>query len=414
MKRQRSRGKAAFAIGVAALAASLAWAFWPRPVPVDVAAVARGPMRVTVDEDGRTRIRERYVVSAPLAGRLGRIQLDPGDAVAAGRTVVAVIEPTDPGLLDARARAEAEARLGAADAARQQAVPNLERARTAHNYAAADLRRVRQMFEKRSGTERELAAAEEKERTTQQDLRAAEFALRIAEFERELAQAALEHTRADAGARADIAEGGGGPASVGAVRFEIQSPIQGQVLRVFQESSTVVTPGTRLLEVGDPADLEIEVDVLSRDAVRIRPGTKVVLEDWGGPAPLTARVRVVEPAAFTKVSSLGVEEQRVYVVAEFVDPPERRAAVGDAYRVEARIVVWESDDVLKVPAGALVRHGDGWAVFAVAGGRVQLRAVKIGQRNATEAQVLDGLAEGDRVIPYPSDRIRDALRVVQR
>jgi HlyD family secretion protein len=368
-------------------------------------------MRVTVDEDGRTRIRERYVVSAPLAGRLPRIQLHPGDEVTSGRTVVAAIEPTDPGLLDARARAEAEARLGAAAAAREEALPNLERARAAHDYAAADLRRVRQTFENHTATGRELDAAEEKERRTHQELKAAEFAVRVAEFERDLAQAALNYTQPGDRARADAGESQCPPDHAG---FEIQSPVGGRVLRVFQESATVVRPGDRLLEVGDPADLEVEVDVLSRDAVRIRPGTRLFLEDWGGGEPLAARVRVVEPAAFTKVSSLGVEEQRVYVVADFVDPPEKRATLGDAYRVEARIVVWAADDVLKVPAGALVRDGDGWAVFTVAAGRVRLRRVEVGQRNATDAEVLGGLVEGDQVIPYPSDQIRPGLRVVTR
>src|SRR5688572_29209130 len=386
MKPQRTSRFAMYAVSLAVVAAALAWAFWPRPIPVDVAAVVRGPMRLTVDEDGRTRIKEQYVVSAPLAGRMSRIHLHPGDAVAAGRTVVAAIEPTDPALLDARARAEAEARLSAATSARDQAVPRLERARTAHDYAAADLRRVRKMFETRSGTGRELDAAEEKERATHHALRAAEFAVHIADFERDLAEAALKH------ASPATIRAGGAPAGSDATgcdgdtaaRFEIRSPIEGRVLRVFQESSTVVTPGSRLLEVGDPADLEVEIDVLSRDAVRIRPGTKVILEDWGGGEPLTARVRVVEPAAFTKVSSLGVEEQRVYVVADFIDPPGQRAALGDAYRVEARIVVWEADDLLKVPTGALLRHGDEWGVFTLGGGRVALRTIQVGQRNDSE------------------------------
>ena len=233
MKSRRLHRAIRYAVTGAVLVAALAWSFWPRPVLVDLATVTRGPMRVTVDEDGRTRVRERYVLSAPLGGRLGRIQLHPGDAVEAGRTVVAAIEPTDPGLLDARARAEAEARLGAADAARQ-AEPTLERARTAHSFAAADLRRVRQSFE-RHAAGRELDAAEEKERITHQELRAAEFALRIAGFERDLAEAALKHTRPDAaaGARADAGEC---PAVPGAVRFEIHSPIGGRVLRVFDES----------------------------------------------------------------------------------------------------------------------------------------------------------------------------------
>lgn len=418
MKPQRARRSILRAAALAMLAAALAWAFWPRPAVVDVAAVTRGPMLVTIDEDGRTRIRERYVVSAPLAGRMLRIQLHPGDPVAAGCTVVAAIEPTDPAMLDARSRAEAEARLGAAEAARGQAVPRLERARTQHHFAAADLRRVRQMFEKRSATGRELDAAEEKERTTHQELRAAEFAVRIADFERDLAQAALQHTRPATAAEAPDGSASRSAAAFsgrGGMRFEIHSPIDGRVLRVLQESSTVVTAGARLLEVGDPTDLEVEIDVLSRDAVRMKPGDRVLLEDWGGGgAPLTARVRLVEPAAFTKVSSLGVEEQRVYVVADFVDPPQNRATLGDAYRVEARVVVWESDDVLKVPAGALLRHDRGWAVFTLAGGRVQLRPVTLGQRNATEAEVLAGLAAGETLIQYPSDRIRAGVRAVAR
>jgi HlyD family secretion protein len=401
MNWKRARHRFAYVLGGGALAALLAWSFVPRPVPVEVAAVVRGPMRVTVDEDGRTRIKDRYVLSAPLAGRLLRIELHPGDPVEAGRTVIAAIEPSDPSLLDARSRDEAEARLGAAGAALEQAGPNVERARTAHRFAASELQRIRQMFEKGAATRAEIDNAEQRERITYEELRAAEFALRIAAFEKDLAAAALRHS-------------GAGAATTQPLRFEIRSPIAGRVLRRFEESATVVSPGTRLVEVGDPADLEVEIDVLSRDAVRIGPGDRVLLEDWGGGAPLTARVRVVEPAAFMKVSSLGVEEQRVYVVADFLDPPDRRRGLGDAYRVEARIVVWESDDVLKVPAGALVRQGDGWAVFVLAAGRAQLRDVKIGQRNATEAEVLEGLAAGEQVLPYPSDRIRNGLRVVAR
>jgi HlyD family secretion protein len=401
MNRTRARRRLGFVLATAVIAAVVGWAFVPRPVPVDVATVTRGPMLVTVDEDGRTRIKERYVVSAPLAGRLLRIELHPGDRVEAGKTVIAAIEPSDPSLLDARARAEAEARLGAAKAGLDQAGPNLERARTAYSFAASELRRIGKAFESRAATRAEFDAVEQRERSTHEEMRAAEFALRIAEFERNLAQAALSH-------------GGDGGSAGGRFRFEITSPITGRVLRRFQESATVVAPGSQLVEIGDPADLEVEVDVLSRDAVRIRPGDRVLLEDWGGGGPLTARVRLVEPAAFTKVSSLGVEEQRAYVVADFVDPPEKRATLGDAYRVEARVVVWESDNVLKVPAGALLRHGDDWAVFALARGRVEVRPVTLGQRNASEAQVITGLAAGDTVVQYPSDRIRAGIRVKAR
>jgi HlyD family secretion protein len=404
MNGKRIRRRLSSLLIAVALAAALVWAFVPRPVAVDVASVTRGPMAVTVDEDGRTRIKERYVVSAPLAGRLLRIELHPGDPVDAGKTVIAAIEPPDPSLLDVRARAEAEARLGAARTAVDQAGPTLERARTNHRFAASELLRIRKAFEQGAATRAEFDAAEQKERTTHEDLRGAEFALRIAEFERNLAQAALTH--------ADPAAGGDGGARP--LRFEIRSPISGRVLRRFQESATVVSPGSQLVEVGDPADLEVEVDVLSRDAVRIKAGDRVLLDDWGGGAPLTARVRLVEPAAFTKVSSLGVEEQRVYVVADFVDPPESRPTLGDAYRVDARIVVWESDDVLRVPAGAVLRHGEAWAVFALVGGRVALRPVTLGQRNAAEAEVINGLAAGDLVVLYPSDRIRDGIRAVPR
>ena len=398
---KRARRRLGYALATGAMAALVGWAFVPRPVPVDVGTVTRGSMIVTVEEDGRTRIKERYVVSAPLAGRLLRIELHPGDHVEAGKTVIAAIEPSDPSLLDARARAEAEARLGAAKAALDQAGPNLERARTAHSFAASELRRVSKAFENRAATRAELDAVDQKERSTHEEMRAAQFALRIAEFERNLAQAALSH-------------GGEGGGTGGRLRFEITSPITGRVLRRFQESATVVSPGSQLVEMGDPADLEVEIDVLSRDAVRINPGNRVLLEDWGGGAPLTARVRLVEPAAFTKVSSLGVEEQRVYVVADFVDPPEKRTTLGDAYRVEAKIIVWESDRVLKVPAGALLRLGDEWAVFTLARGRVEVRPVTLGRRNATEAEVVTGLAAGDTVVQYPSDRIRAGIRAEPR
>ena len=197
-------------------------------------------------------------------------------------------------------------------------------------------------------------------------------------------------------------------------RLEILAPVSGQVLRVFQESETVVSPGARLLEVGNPIDLEAEIDVLSADAVKVRPGDRVILEHWGGGEPLAGRVRVVEPSAFTKVSALGVEEQRVYVIVDFVDPPEKRSNLGDAYRVEARIVVWESADVLKVPAGALFRRGTQSAPYAVVRGRAEEGVVRIGNRNDTEAEVLDGLSEGERVVLYPGDRVMPGVRVASR
>ena len=388
--------------GVALVAASLLYAFWPRPVEADLARVTRGALRVTVDEDGKTRVKERYVVSAPLAGRLMRITLRPGDPVKAGRTMLAVLEPTDPALLDERARAEAEARVKAMEAARKQTGARLERARVAEEHAAAELERVRRLLHAHGASQQDYDDALEKERGAQEDLRAAQFATHIADFELDLARAALIRTRpASPGEAADRS-------------FEIRSPVDGRVLRVFQESSAVVTPGFRLLEVGDPDELEVEVDVLSGDAVKIAPGAKVYLEHWGGERPLPGRVRLVEPAGFTKISALGVEEQRVNVIVDFVAPPEKRGGLGDAFRVEARIVTWEADNVLKVAAGALFRQGEDWAVFAVAGGRAELRRVQTGRTNGLETEILSGLGEGDMVVLHPGDRIRAGTRVVSR
>jgi HlyD family secretion protein len=234
-------------------------------------------------------------------------------------------------------------------------------------------------------------------------VRAAQFAVTVSEFEREQAKAALLQNHAPPSAERE------------AYRFEVRAPIDGRVLHVFQESTAVIPSGTRLLELGDPADLEVEIDVLSRDAVRIVPGAKVDLEQWGGDGPLRARVRLVEPAGFLKVSALGIEEQRVYVIADLTDPPERRPRLGDAYRVEARIVVWEAADVLKVPAGALFRHGDGWAAYVVnGGGRAERRAVRVGHSDGRETEVLGGLAAGEEVVLNPGDRIRDGTAVVPR
>jgi HlyD family secretion protein len=384
------------------VAGLLAYAFWPRPVEVDVARAVRGSLLVTVDEDGRTRIKERYIVSAPLGGRLQRITRRPGDRVAAGRTPLAVIEPGDPSLLDDRARAEAEARVKASEATRKQAVPKLEHARVAHDLSVKELLRVRRMVVGRETTAQDVESAEHKERMAQEEVKTAQFALQIADFELDLARAALTRTR---------------PRSSGDMdswRFEILAPVEGRVLRVFQESSAVVTPGQRLLEVGDPTDLEVEVDVLSSDAVKIAPGARAFLEHWGGDAPLLAQVRLVEPSGFMKVSALGVEEQRVNVILDFVDPPEKRAHLGDAFRVEARVVIWSADDTLKVPAGALFRQGEDWAVYAVENGRAQLTRVQVGRSNSLETEITSGLEAGVTVILHPGDKIQPGGRVVGR
>ncbi len=389
----------AFAVGSVAV---LVAAFRPRPVSVDVVTVTHGPLRVTVDKDGKTRIRERYVVAAPLAGQLLRLELKPGAKVEAGQSVVAAIEPQHPTLLDDRARAQAEARVKSAEAGRKQSRANEERARANYNFAATDLARVRNLRARGNAAQQELDTAVQHERSATEELKASGFAVKIADFELDQAQAALLQTRTRS------------PGEQETGRFEIRSPITGRVLRVFQESATAVTPGTRLVELGDPADLEVEIDVLSADAVKIRPGAPVVLEQWGGDTPLRGRVRLVEPAAFTKTSALGVEEQRVWVIVAFEDPPTRWEALGDCYRVEARIVIWEKENVRKVPSGALIRQGDEWAVFRVHDGKAVRSPVQVGRNNGLEAEILDGLAEGDAVVLHPSDKISDGVAVVPR
>jgi HlyD family secretion protein len=374
------------------------YAFLPKPIPVEAVRVARGPLQVTVDHEGRTRVKERYVISAPLSGRLLRVELHPGDPIRAKETLVASIEPSDPALLDPRARAEAEARVKAAEAAKLRAIPILDRERAATEQAKTELDRTQKLYTTGAMSHQELDNAELKSSTADEELKAADFSVQIATFELEQAQAVLS----------------GGKNHTAGAPFEIRSPVNGELLRVFQESESFVQSGTRLLEIGDPRDLEMEIDVLSTDAVKVKPGDKVLVEHWGGEAPLLGRVRLIEPAAFLKVSALGVEEQRVYVIADFVDSQEKYRTLGDAYRIEARIVISEADSVLKVPAAALFRRGEEWAVFAVDRGRAVLRPVKIGRRNDLEAEVLSGVSENETVLVHPSDRIQNTTRIRER
>ncbi len=384
---------------LAALGAVGWWVFRPPPVEVDVAQVVRGPLEVTVAEDGKTRIRERYIVSAPLAGELLRVGLRAGDDVRAGETLLAAIEPGDPSLLDSRARAEADARVKAAEARGWHARAQLDRARATAEFARSELARAEKLLPSKAMSEEGYEAAAHAMRTATDDVRAAEYGVQIAEFEQQQAQAALTRTHGQA-------DDDG--------RFEIRSPIQGKVLRVFQESSATIAAGTRLIELGDPTDLEIEVDVLSSDAVRISTGARVYLEHWGATAPLVAQVRMIEPQAFLKVSALGVEEQRVNVIADFVDPPSERQRLGDGYRVEARIVVWEAQDVLKTNAGGLFRQHGQWAVFRLVDGRIRTTPVTIGQSNGLETEITGGLNEHDQIVAYPSDQVADGVRTLRR
>jgi len=387
--------------GGLAIVAALVWSFMPQPVEVEIARATRGELVVTVDREGKTRVKERFIVSAPLPGHLWRIELEPGDPVVAGKSVLAVLEPRESTLLDDRDRAQAEAKVRVAEAAKDRSRASLDRSREMLALAQSDLIRARQLRATRSISETEYEQAMNKERTAAADLRVSEFAVNIADFEVELARTALIRVLPTS------------PGDADARRIRIQSPITGAVLRRFEESARAVNSGDKLLEVGNPGELECEIDVLSVDAVKIKPGAKVYLDHWGGEKPLLGRVQRVEPAGFTKISALGVEEQRVYVIVDFVDPLEQRKSLGDAYRVEARIVIWEQADVLRVPAGALFRHDDRWAVFVVRDGQAVLRTVEVGQNNGMHAQILKGLAEHEPIVLYPSDKVADgaAIRV---
>jgi HlyD family secretion protein len=370
-------------LGAAVLIALIVAGFWPRPAPVEIAPVAVGKLRASVNEEGKTRIRQRYTLSAPVAGQLRRIPFKAGEEITSTNAVVAFIDPIRPALLDARARSLAEAR-------RDNAAAQLERARAQHKFAASELRRNEKLFEDKTVSTQEFEQVQWRETSAARELTAAEAALREAEAE------LVEFTT---------------PAATNRPPVELRAPACGRVLKVIEESSRTVTAGTPLLEIGDPADLEVIIEVLSRDGAAIQPGTSVELDQWGGAEPLKAAVRYVEPAAFTKVSALGVEEQRVYVVADLLTPASQRGNLGDNFRVEARIITWENERALKAPAGALFRRGDQWNAYVVSGGRAQLRPVKVGRSSGVETEVLDGLKEGEQVILYPGDRVKEGLRV---
>jgi len=382
----------------AVLALLIAIGLWPGPVEVEVAAVSRGPLTVTVNEEGMTRVKNRYVVSAPVGGQLRRIDLKAGAAVVAGQTALAMLDNAGADLLDARSERQAQARVQAAIAARDAAQAQADSATASARTYATEQARLRRLFDQGLVAQQEMDMAQLRADTAVQDQRAAAFSLQVAEYELEQARALLMRGQPD-------------PGTGYSEPLVITSPVDGRVLRVMQESARVVPAGLALMEVGDAQDLEARIEVLSRDAVMIEPGARVELDKWGGVEPLNGRVRVVEPSAFTKISALGVEEQRVYVVVDITDPASERSTLGDAYRVEARIVTWESDAVLKVPTGALFQRGDTWQTYVMDGGRAWLRQVEVDHSNGTETEILSGLEEGESVVVYPSDRVEDGVRI---
>jgi HlyD family secretion protein len=383
--------------------AGLLYAFWPQPVPVDLVVVTRGALTVTVDEEGETRVADVYVVSAPVAGRMLRIEGEVGDAVTAQETVVATLQEAEPAFLNTRDRRQAEAEVKVAAAAQALAQAQVERAEAELEFARSDLKRAQGLAPGETISERTLDRAKLDVKTGVAALASARAELQVRESELETARAALIEPGVDptTGARAGCC-------------VELRAPVSGRILRILDESEKVVEAGTPLLEIGDPDDLEVVVDLLSQDAVRVEPGALVLIEDWGGGGVLHGRVQRVEPYGFTKVSALGIEEQRVNVIIDFVDPAAARRALGHGYRVMARIVVWQGDDVVILPVGALFRRGDAWAVFVDEGGRAREREVVIGHRNSLHAEVVDGLQPGEAVVLHPSDRIAEDVRIVAR
>lgn len=386
------------ALGTVLVGGLLAVALWPETLAVDTAVATRGPLVVTIDEQGETRIRDRFVVSAPVTGRAERISVEPGDTVVAGQ-VLTRVRPDSPPLLDARTRAEARAGVEAAQAALGRAQMERARADDALGQARRERQRAAALFEGGAVSRQHLDARTD-------DVRQAEAAARAAAFAEREAASALR--QAEARLAPPAAPAGDGRA------VPVRAPAAGVVLKRVYESEALVPAGEPLLEIGDASRLEIVADLLSADAVRVPPGARVLVDGWGGDRTLEARVRLVEPAGFTKVSALGVEEQRVNVRLDFVDPAAARQALGDAYRVEVRIVLWEGADVLTVPTGALFRDGDRWAVFVVAAGRAVRTPVEIGHRTAQSAEIVGGLDAGTTVVVYPPDTLGPGMRVAPR
>jgi HlyD family secretion protein len=384
-----------FALGILALTV---WAFRPRPVDVEVAEVALRTIEVSVEEEGVAQISEVFVVSATIAGKLQRIGLHAGDHVAAGKTVVAVIGPVAPALLDARARAVAEAAMAAAQSAVDLAQAQVTQAQAALDFRSSDADRSRTLFDKAAISQHQLDSAVLEQKTAAAALDSARANLGVRRRELESAEAVLDSTAVE---------------GTGACCVELTAPVSGQILRVLTEDEQVVQPGTPILEIGNPVNLVVKVDLLSRDAVRVHEGADARISGWGGPT-LAATVERVEPSATTRTSALGIDEQRVKVVLRLTGDPQQWHALGHGFRVIADIALWRGENVLSIPVGALFRDGSNWATFVMQDGRARLRTLQLGERNDEFAQVDGGLQAHDVVILHPGDLIADGTLVARR
>ncbi|KPQ15993.1 MAG: HlyD family secretion protein [Rhodobacteraceae bacterium HLUCCO18] len=387
--------------GVALIGGLSYVAFRDDPVPVDLVTVERGPLRVTIDADGQTRIRDIYEVASPIAGTARRAPVSVGDPVVAGETVVARVEPLSPSLLDARSRAQAEASEAEARAALDVARSEMRRAEEEEAFARLQFDRTQTLMDRGVTTVTQME-------TATQSLAVAEAAVAAAQSRVAMSEGSLER------AEAALVRPGGSASATEDCCVELRAPSDGVVLSIATISEHPVQAGAPLVTVGDPADLEIVSDLLSSDAVRIGPGTRAMVERWGGPDPLQAVLTRIEPAAVTRVSALGIEEQRVDAIFEIETPPGERPGLGHGFAVFLRIVEWESDDALQVPLGALFRRGEDWAVFVAEDGVARERIVALGERAARRAQILDGLEEGDRIVTHPGDTVTDGVTIVDR
>lgn len=391
---RRAVKRAIWVVVALAIAGAIALGLRPTPVPVETAVAARGTLLVTVDEDGRSRVKDRYTISAPLAGTVARPALHAGDSVLQGQVVARLVPLATP-LLDPRARAEAQARVAGARAVLRQAGAVVASARAAAEFSSREAARQHALFEGGASPRQAVEQADLADRMRQEERTSAEYGARVAAAEVRLAEAALARLGAQSSEEA----------------FTVRAPAAGVVLRLFQESEVPVQPGAPLLEIGDPAALEVVVDVLTTDAIAIDRGAPVRIERWGGDSTLSGHVRRVEPSAFTRLSALGVEEQRVNVLVDLDPPRSRWSGLGDGYRVEASIVVWEGRDRLLIPSGAVFRQGSGWAAYTADQGRARLRSVELGRGNGIQVEVTRGLEPGERAILYPTDNVKNGVRV---
>ncbi len=407
MKKRKSRTWITI-IAVAAIGGAIAWAFWPRALMVDIGEVARQAMITTINEEGKTRVRDAYVVSTPVAGRLLRIEVVSGDEVIGGTSIIARMMPSNPSALDIRTREQARAAVAAAQAAVRVAQADLNKAKADTELADLDLNRKRTLS--KSGIESQAAVER-----AQRAWNGANASLEQAKAGISMRQADLANSRARLIGFNDTASHPTVEDNSQKNAIPLLAPISGRVLRVLQESEATLPVGKAIMEIGDISnDLEIVAELLSTDAVRVSVGNRVIIKNWGGANDLNGIVERVDPWGYTKFSALGVEEQRVHAIIKFTDPPEHRQNLGHGFRVETRIVIWEDKNALVMPSSALFRNNGDWAAFVVEDGRASLKYIKIGHNNGTQAEILGGIEAGSEVVLFPGSGLRDGIRVKRR